>query len=123
MSAAKKYGLCIGFGVLLQCALFFTEAARVGLFVESTYRLPNRFCFVLPYYMIYFRPSVEMTNVSVGLGLVGLLVIMITNLQMPFYGWILASGWVHRRLFRCVIILAIVHITAAVIAYYVQTRV
>jgi hypothetical protein len=123
MSTTKKYGLCISSGVLLQCAIFFSEVARVGLFVESTYRLPTKFLFVLPYWFIFFRPSVEMTNVSFGVGLIGLLVIMITNLQMPLYGWIAASGWVHRRLFRCVIILTIVHITAAVIAYYFQTRV
>ena len=123
MSAAKRYGLCIGSGVLLQCAIFFAEVGRVGLFVEGTYRPPNSFCFVLPYYMIYFRPSVAFPNVNVALGLIGLFVILITNLQMPLYGWIVGSGWVHRRLFRCVTILAVVHITAAIIAYYVQTRV
>jgi len=122
MSAAKKYGFCIGFGILLQFIIFFVTVATYGLFVDHIPLMPARFAFVCPYYMIYFRPSVEITNVSVGVGLIGLFVIMITNLQMPFYGWIVASGWVHRRLFRCVIILAIVHITAAVIAYYVQTR-
>jgi hypothetical protein len=78
---------------------------------------------VLPYWFIFFRHSVEMANVNIGVGLIGLFVIMITNLQMPFYGGILARGWVRRTLFKYVIILTTVHTTAAFIAYYVQTSV
>ncbi len=113
MSAAPKYVICIGAGILTEVGVFFVSVMATFAGCGSA-PLPREFAFVTPYYMMVSKDSTPVSIITV--------VSVITLLQMPIYGWILGSGWVHHRFWRHFLILVSVHIIAGFIGYWIHTR-
>jgi hypothetical protein len=113
MSAAPKYIICISAGVLAEAAVFL--AAMMVTFTGcGSAPLPDGFAFVTPYYMMVPQKSLPVS--------IALVFFVITLLQMPIYGWILGHGWVHHRFRKRFLILAVVHIIAGFVGYWIYTR-
>ena len=113
MNIAVKYSICIAIGVLTQIVIVFAAIGATFAGCGSA-PLPREFAFITPYYLLLSKnttPALIVTTVSI-----------ITFLQMPLYGWILADGWAHRRFWIQASILAGIHLVVAVIAYLIYTR-
>jgi hypothetical protein len=99
MSAARKYGVCIGIGIPVQWIAYFVAAFSFG---------PIGMAFTIPY--IGFTS----TTTPLPIAIIALLVSLFEGL---IYGWILGGAWVRHQFVRYAIALAVVHLIVAVIAY------
>jgi hypothetical protein len=76
--------------------------------------LPIEFALLTPYLMMINQNSTP--------AFLFLLVFIVSLIQMPIYGWILGSGWVHHRFRIYASILAGVHIVAGFVGYWMQAK-
>src|SRR4051812_35244228 len=84
MSAALKYSLCVGAGIVVE--LFAFAAATLMTFAGCrSAPLPAEFSFIFP-----FQAVVPKALSDTGLGII---IMCATLLQMPIYGVIIARGW------------------------------
>lgn len=109
MSASAKYTYCIVGGVAVELIVLL-------IYLVTTFNgchsgpMPTVFGFVFPYTSI-----IDPLNAHGG-GPEGL----ITLLQMPLYGLLLAHEWVRNKLPRAVLVLGCLHLTAASIGLLIQ---
>ena len=112
MSTPGKYVICIGIGVLAEIGIPF-------LFVILAFALNYIHIEVSRNVIIAFSfPYFFCADLQTGFPLALSVAFFIASLlQWPIYGWILGSGWAHHRFLKYAVILASIHIMAAIVAY------
>jgi hypothetical protein len=107
MNAGAKYTICLLAGVVIEIIGFglVFAATFTG---EHTAPVPVGFGLIFPYAFI-LSPHGDAD------GFLGWTLIVVTLLQMPVYGGILAREWVRHGILRALLALGCVHLLAALI--------
>ena len=106
MRTIAKYAVCICIGFLAEAAGLLCELGATFVPCGHAPPLPPKFAYVFPLEFI-ISPHGDAQGFSAAL--LGITTLM----QMPFYGWILGNGWVHKRFLLTLLLLAALHYSLA----------
>jgi hypothetical protein len=114
MSANKKYTLCISCGALAPIVFLVIYIVSCFCFHTTIIEETNIVGRLIIAYLLPLLGCIDHTSAP----LAAAILIFVSLIQWPIYGWMVGSGLVHRRLLRHLLVLASIHVVLVVGAFW-----
>jgi hypothetical protein len=113
MNSGAKYVIGIGAGIVVQLVVILLSVAATFTGCHSA-PLPGAFSFVCP--LLFLVPGTS------GAETLRMVLGLLSFIQFPAYGWLLARGWVRGTFSATLTWLGVAHGLAALTGLWMQTR-